>query len=301
MAELTDDRLFQLNRLGIIPGPDELPADFIKRAEYCLGLKQELATSVNPHLPFEAENVQDPLILKEGCCQTGTLFDIAPVWIPVFFSNYQLSPWQGGCAWIFQAKHDSPAGALFQLREAFKKRKTYLKIYDRDELMAHELCHVGRMVFEEPAFEEFLAYQTSRSSFRRWFGPIVQSSTESMLFVLTLFLIFIADIAILATGSLLALKAALWLKLIPLALIIVGLLRLGWRHYLLARSLANLKTVLQDEQKARAVQYRLQDNEIKIFAHMAPAEIQKYVASQSSLRWDLIRKAYFTEAKTFWN
>lgn len=46
------------------------------------------------------------------------------------------------------------------------------------------------MMYEEPKFEEILAFDSSTSVFRRFFGPIVKSSYESSIFILILFLLF---------------------------------------------------------------------------------------------------------------
>lgn len=294
MKEITDTRLLQLNQLGIIPGPNEGPDEFIKRAEYCLTIKQQLSTTLRPHVPFDSESENDPQILEKGCCKSSDYYDIAPVWVPVFFSNYKLAPWQGGCAWIFQMNEDSPTGVLFQLRENFKVGKSYLGLYNRDELISHELSHVGRMVFEEPKFEELLAYQMSDSKFRRWFGPIVQSSTESMFFVMVIFLIFIADISLVATGYTAAYKTALWIKLIPLVLIGYALLRLWFRHRTYSKCINNLNKLTKDIFKANSIAYRLLDKEIIAFAKMTPNNILEYAKENfnRSLRWQLISKAY---------
>ena len=94
----------------------------------------------------------------------------------MIFSNERLAPWHGGCAWIFQFAEGLPTAALIQLRQVFSRQPTFLGIYHRDELLTHELVHVGRMKFEEPRFEELFAYETSTSAFRRWFGPLIQAS-----------------------------------------------------------------------------------------------------------------------------
>ena len=114
------------------------------------------------------------------------IYGFAPHWVPLFFSNYQLAPWHGGCAWIFQLNDNTPYAAFLQLRSAFRTQKRYLGMYERTELIAHEMAHIGRMMFEEPEFEEIIAFQSSTNRFRRFFGPLFRSSKESMLFVIVL-------------------------------------------------------------------------------------------------------------------
>lgn len=294
MTDAALERLIHLNQLGIIPGPDENEDDFVKRAEYCLSLKNLLETSLSPQLPFDIEKEDNPLLLEEPCQKTKECYDIAPLWIPVFFSNYQLAPWHGGCAWIFQINEEDPTGAFFQLRQSFRYSQKYLGIYSRNELVAHEISHVGRMMYQDPKFEEILAYQTSSSAFRRWFGPIVQSSIESMFFIIVLIFIAILDISLIASGNISLFKTMSWIKLIPCALVLLALYRLGMRHRNYSVCLKKIKGFI-GEDNARHVLYRLQDREIEDFSVMTPEEIQQYARehSEKSLRWKLIHAAYF--------
>ena len=59
-----------------------------------------------------------------------------------------------------------------------KKNKWY--IYGRQELMSHELCHAARFPLKADKYEELLAYQSSTSTFRKLFGPMVRSAKESI-------------------------------------------------------------------------------------------------------------------------
>ena len=160
---ISNAQLDAFNRQGLIPGPDETEEEFLERANYCLELKTSLPT------PFENVSKED-LELGDSCVKqafslTEKIYDIVPEWIPLFFSNYRLAPWHGGCAWIFQFSEETPCAAFFQLRRAFKQASHYLGIYDRNELIAHELTHASRMMFQEPRFEEIIAYQSASSPF----------------------------------------------------------------------------------------------------------------------------------------
>lgn len=290
------ETLLKFNQLGLIPGPDENEEQFLQRAQYCLKLKEQLVPRLKENLPMmQADFDSSCLFLKEAYPKTKKLFDIVPDWIPVFFSNYRLAPWHGGCAWIFQSTEDSPTGAFFQLRNAFRTQERYLHLYDRKDLIAHELAHVGRMTFQEPVFEEMLAYQTSSSGFQRLFGPIVQSSRESSFFVLVLIFVFLIDFFLVVNGQEQMYSSVMWLKIIPLGLIAYALQRLFWKHRQLKRCLNQLQMAIQDKDKSSAMIYRLQDHEIKSFALMTPKEIFEYAKqnSQLSLRWHISFAAYF--------
>ncbi len=290
MADIQE--MLQYNRLGLIPGPHESVEDFIKRASYCLNLRLQINQELQANLGEEASEFS---LIAPGLAKVHDAYDIAPEWIPVFYSNYRLGFWHGGCAWIFQTSNDQPLGSLLQLRQQFKTSENYLGMYHRNELTAHELSHVGRMAFEEPQFEEFFAYRTATSSFRRWLGPIVQSSVESMLVLILIGLFLFVDIFLIVFGEG-PNHSTLWWKLLPFGLLVTaGLLRLWRRHQCLSSSLNVLDQCLGGEKKALAVAYRLQDKEIKAFAKMTPSEIKAYAKEQAahSLRWQVIYSAYF--------
>lgn len=291
--QLETAQLFEYNSLGLIPGPEESEEAFLKRAHYCLNLKAQIPEMLGHDLPFIVEEAGEES-LKEGCQETSFLYGISPSWVPLFYSNYKLPLWQGGCAWIFQQKQDSPTAAFFQLRQKFRTSKKYLGLYDRTELMSHELSHVGRMVFEEPKFEEILAYQSSKSSFRRFFGPIIQSSYESTIFVLLLFTLLFIDFFSLLQGTENS-SLSFFAKTMLACFVLYGLGRLCIRQRQYKNCKRQLNKVLFDIRKSKAVTYRLTDKEIMSFGKFSPAEIKSYAEEQNTknLRWKLINKAYF--------
>lgn len=286
---MNDEQLLELNKQGFIPGPSETKEDFILRINYCLNLKEHLKTKKFLEKSF-AESMDDSFLNLNS--KPKKHFDIEPSWIPVFFSNYQLMPWHGGSAWIFQENETLPTAAFFQLRRQFKNQTHYLKIYNRVELIAHEISHVGRMMFDEPKFEELIAYRTSDSSFRRFFGSIVQSSRESQGFMLTLFLILCFNYFILLFTD--ALEWVFILNTIPLAMIAFAVIRLLKRQREFSKALENVKGVLKNQEMAEAFLYRLQDKEIQLFSKMTKDEIYDYAKKQQpkSLRWHLLVLAY---------
>lgn len=296
MNDLNNKLLF-LNQLGLIPGPGEEKEAFLQRAEYCQNLKNQLPEEIKVHLP-DQDLAQQP-ILDQAAETLKKPYDCAPHWVPLFFSNYKLPLWHGGCAWIFQMTEQSPTAALIQLRQNFSHSPKYLGIYDRNELLTHELAHIGRMMFQEPKFEEVLAYRTANSSFRRWLGPIIQSSTESALFMLLLFVLIVFDVFLIATGRPDAFSLALWLKVIPVAIIIAALVRLWKRQRTYKKCLQNLQACVGKD-KAEAVAYRLQDQEIILFSNSSPQHIQNYALAKTKeeLRWEIIYQTYFSRTKT---
>lgn len=280
------------NRMGFIPGPEETEGAFQERVAFCLNLQEHLKKTVETELPFETNISGSQEILDDAFPLTQSLYGIQPRWVPLFFGNHQLALWHGGCAWIFQLNEATPTAAFLQLRANFLHSKTFLGIYHRRELIAHELAHVGRMLYQEPEFEEFFAYQSSPSSWRRWLGPIVQSSKESLFFILLLGLIVIADLALLSLGSTMT-PFAWGLKLLPVSLIVLALGRLFYRHHALKYCLQNLEGFLPSI-KAKHLLYRLRDNEIKLFSKSSSLKIQEFIeeASHQSFRWKYLKELY---------
>lgn len=265
---IEEKKISRFNKQGIIPGPDESEEHFLKRADMCLNFKEKMG-----------ENLESPKIsLKQ--------FDVDPNWVPILYSNDKLSLWQGGCTWIVQLEENAPQSAFLQLRKSFKKHPNYLFLYNHEEMLKHEFAHVGRLQFEEPKFEEFFAYASSPSSFRRVFGPIIQSSKESFAFFIVLLLIFLSDISLVTLGNEQLFFKMMWLKLIPLTMIIAGCIRLFIRH----------RTLNQCLQKVPApVAYRLTDKEIQLFSKWDKAKIMNYIEEnkEKSLRWKAIFYAYY--------
>jgi hypothetical protein len=183
------------------------------------------------------------------------------------------------------------------LRKAFRSRSRYMHMYNRADLIAHEMAHIGRMAFEEPRFEELLAYRTAPSRFHRWFGPIVQSSKESLLFIISLTLIITIDFLLLANGAAHIFYATFWLKLIPIGLIAYGLVRLWRKHQQFDACLKRLTAIVNDSEISNAIIYRLTDQEIQSFAIMTPEEILSDAKERKmhSLRWTMIYEAYFSK------
>lgn len=286
---MNDQELLELNRIGLIPGPNESKENFLSRVNYCLNLKNEWQSKIPSD---EVMTVSE--LSKEALNQSKFLFDIQPYWVPLFFSSHQLLPWTAGCAWIFQEDEKNETSAFFQLRPTLKENKSYLNFYDRDELIVHELSHVGRMLFEEPKFEEFIAYRSSSSSLRRFLGSIVQTSKESIIFMLILMFVFFFDLFFLFTNDPVVFKYGLLFKLIPISMILYGIRRSWVRHQTYLKARNQLQKIARKSSLVDAVLYRLTDFEIESFSKWNLEDIQAYFQNQKkqSLRLHLISIAY---------
>lgn len=285
---ISDHELLEYNKMGLIPGPDESETDFEKRVKVALALPLEEEPSLG-----KAFMLKD-FIKNNSEFVSKKLFDIYPGWVPVYFSNYQLMPWQGGCAWFYQLSEEGPIQTCFQLRKQFAYSSKYLGLYKRDELISHESTHVGRMAFEEPKFEEVLAYQTAHSTFRKWVSPIIQSAKESLIFVIFLLVTMILEFLFLYFALPDTLFLILWMKLILCGLVIFGIGRLWIRQSQLKKCLTRIKEIIPNKDNALAFVYRLTDSEIILFSKSSTEEIKLYINNKkdNELRWKVITLAY---------
>lgn len=279
----------ELNREGLIPGPNETEQEYLERVQYCLHLKKNFKERVD--LEFQ-EQVMEP-VPSQGLELANKLYGIAPSWIPLFYSNYRLPFWQGGCAWIFQQTENSPTSAFFQLRQAFRTSETYLKIYHRNELISHELSHIGRMTFDEPRYEELLAYRTSKSPFRKYWGPLFTTPAQSGLFALALLLILMGDFLTLFFQPELYFPIQ-WLKAIPIVALGVLGVSLVLRQRNFTECLTRLQSITSEPEK---LAYRLSDREIDLFAKIDTGKIKEYIAQQADFRWLFNRNLYDLPSK----
>jgi hypothetical protein len=249
---MTDEELIALDKMGFIPGPGESEESFLMRVGKTQKKFAEGSWIPDAHWAWVREYL-------------GQLFDVKPLYICAFYSNHRLAPWQGGAAWI-----DGKALSAIQLRENLRKG-SYLGIYRREEILAHEAVHAARSGFNENRCEEFFAYMTSEKKWRRILGPIVQSPWEVWPFLLGALLGAVWPIGYLVAG--------VWAGL--------GFFRLIKQHLRLRRASLNLLKEVGKAEIARAVLFRLTDREIKQLSQ--GVSIHLLCDKQTDLRGRVIR------------
>lgn len=258
---MTDQELLQFNREGLIPGPGESEKSYSIRVEKT---KNQFAAGdwIPPsHWDWVRESLNQ-------------IFDVKPLYICAFYSDQSLALWQGAATWV-----EGGQIAAVQLRTGLRKG-TYLRIYSREEILAHEAVHGIRCAFNEDRNEEFFAYMTSEQKWRRVLGPILQRPWE----VWPFFLSCLGGVF----WPICYLGAAVWSA--------VGFYRLISQHLILRRAGEHLFNILGDARTVRAVLFRLTDQEIDRFSQNDL--IVPYIQEQKELRWRLIRLAYFPHLKS---
>jgi hypothetical protein len=219
---ISNSALLEYFHRGLIPGPEESEEAFFARVEQAKPLVHPEWSDIA--LPFKID------------------------WVPITYSNHKIAWWEGAATWISEDKLPT-----IQMRKNFEKG-SFLG-YKRSEVLSHEAVHAARMRFEEPLFEEVLAYSTAPQAWKRFLGPLFSRTWEP--------LVLMVGVAI----------GVFW-PLVPLIMIGVGLGRLSYRQWIFKKCCRKLSF---------SVVLTLTDQEMKQFASMTEEEIQAYLEKDSTL------------------
>lgn len=157
-----------LDKCGIFLSEDETFEQFETHIKELKEVKEQLLAEGNHPIDLSAANAL-----------LNALFGIKVDFVCAIYKDKKIPFWQGAATWIDPEKRV----CYIQLKTGFKKGN-YLFLYNREEILAHELVHATRISLGSKKYEELFAYLTSSSSFRRYFGPIFRLSYESTLFML---------------------------------------------------------------------------------------------------------------------
>lgn len=293
-GELT--ALQELDRRGIFCGDDEDAGQFAERLR-ALNRNisaQEEALQQSGQFTIEDITVQEcdripAELFAEAHDITAALYGFRAEWVSGFFLDPHFSLLFGGCAYYFYPDFF----ALFIIRDSFRQRRRWL-IYHRDELLAHELCHVGRVGLGSIRFEEVFAYQTASTAFRRATGGVFQGPNDTYLFLGATLVLFVSQM----------LRTFLWPALLGwpfwsiLALVVTWL---GLRHFRLMRQFAMAATRLAGaygRPHSRCLLFRCSDAEVSALAATDSTDaVRAWIArqAQGSLRWKVCQSLFCQE------
>lgn len=189
--------LRRLDRRGLIVAPGETAPEFAARLGKLEAALQKLEAELRssghcepaPGITIDSANRISGTIINEALQLTGKLYDVQPDWVPGFFANEKNGALWGGCAL------SDPASklTLFIIRKVFKNKRRFL-VYDRRELLAHELTHAAHQHVDEWLFEEYFAYRTAKSALRRFFGSCFIGKYDALLFLLPILLLPVVQV-----------------------------------------------------------------------------------------------------------
>lgn len=290
--------LVKLDASGLLIAPGETKEEFGKRleeeGEKIALLKKNLAENdsgeplIGLTLSRDLEIPEE--ILEEGAETTRKYYDFAVKWVPGYYPLRGLGALWGGCS--ISSSYDTPT--LFVIRKSFMKKKKFF-VYEREELISHELCHVARVPMEDSKYEEFFAYAHSRSALRRYTGNCFKSEKDAIFFILPIFFLLFVQIS--RVSYLPDLPAwPFWI------------LAFVWPVFLLFCNMRERKRIFgakallekSGSVKAESVLFRCNKEEIESLASIAfssdPLEKCKAFLEEkkhSDLRWKVIRKRFF--------
>lgn len=251
------DDFFEYNRRGIYPLPEETFERYEERAR-----------------ALPACQNSSSLLLKE-------LYDIAPSFVPVHYSNQGLSPLEAGCTWMDEDNHVS-----IQLRKSFEDKERLFGLYSKEEVLAHELVHAVRYPLGSDTYEEFFAYYLSSrfgARFRAFLGPLFHHSSESKLFLCTL-------LAPMGTLIVETTWIALLLLFLPPLMVTFLSLRLirRWYRWFSCKNKIGLPLMV-----------RLTDEEIEVIHKKKSSELPLWLHEQkaSSFRWRFLYERYCEQSE----
>ena len=286
-----------LDGRGILPGAEETPAEFAGRLRTFNANMAKMEESLQAQGEFTVEDVTvsrgariPAELLAEASAVTEGKFAFSNDWVPGFFIDPNCSLLFGGCAYYFYPDFF----ALFIIRASFQQKRRWL-FYQRQELLAHELCHIARIGLVSQDFEEIFAYQTATTAFRRWLGGIFRSTTDSLLFLGGTFLQL--------AGQLLRTFLLPGLLIWPFWTVFLAICAFLLLRHLkdmreLQSALANLQFAFPED-NCQAVLFRCTDAEIHALSRCCtPEAMQVFLQQhQNDFRWQIIRRRFEQKAE----
>lgn len=201
LEQLTEDdlsKLSNLDSLGFLVGPNETFEDFrhrlLKLSDALKEFDEKLAQGADEVEILDGitvckdKRIPDEII-KEAGKVTEHYYRFSISWAPGFFMSKDIGWLWGGCA----LADVEQTLTVFLIRSSFMNKRRWF-IYDRRELLAHELCHTARHVINDNTLEEFFAYQTAPSKIRRYMGNCFIYKHDAILFLLPTIILLVAQV-----------------------------------------------------------------------------------------------------------
>lgn len=285
-AEL--ERYAALDASGFLPGVGEEPVDFEARIAAIRAAHEEFGEELaekgevvvfDEFRLRESERIPADIIAEAGEV-TGGLYDFRTAHVPGFFISRDVGLLWGGC----MISDTELPFSFFLIRGAFRNRQRWF-LYNRRELLAHELCHSMRQPLRDVPLEEFFAYRTSPSPFRRYLGNCFIRDYDALLFVIPVFILL---------GS--VLLQSFWLPALPVWPF--WIVALAYPAYLLFRNARARHWVFRAAKKLRAfgvekpmaVLFRSTTPEIRELGTLRSREdFDAYVEEKKELRWEIVK------------
>jgi len=290
--------LKELDALGLIIAPDEDLDTYKERirnlmttiSDFDNEIAEKRHLNLFDYVKLDEERRITPEIMDEASEINKKFYSFKIDWVPGFFMLKSLGFLWGGCAITFPENNLS----LFLIRSNFAKKRKWL-FYKRDELLAHELCHIARGPVKDFVYEEFFAYKISPSSLRRYLGNCFRFSCDAIFFIIPFFLLLAAQIVQTFTSFHQFPVYPFWIVIgiYPLFLLLRN--QIARNYYFRAEAnlqKAGIPTALQ-------VLFRCSKTEIQTIAAFSKdiLALKEWLAKQANthLRWQVIYERFMSE------
>lgn len=294
------ERLIALDEKGLIKSPGETLEEFFKRAEsqekfeeYLSREFKERGVAIFCGMELREENRLPEGLIRQCLRAIQERYRAMPDYLPVFATKDVGFFWGGAAIGFRDTNGEIEKDAFFavvQLRMSFQHKTRFL-IYDRDEILAHEACHIVRMAFNQDVYEEPLAYMLSPTGFRRYLGPILRNMRDFTIFAVTFGLFMIVQ---LLSQSITIPDVAWWGSKIPFILFVAYLGVLNHGVYKRLRgAIRNLEFVFAEH--ASAVVFRCSDDEINEIAGLSdPDKAGQWLEqkAEEDVRWQVMFRRF---------
>ena len=257
------EALLALDRRGLLASAGESVEEYLARIRKLQGNINAMEDALSKDGHYEIEGIEvvskdriKPSFFDSANAQCLDLFGFEADWVPAFFINPSFSFLFGGCSFSFLPDFF----AMFIIRRSFKNRQRWL-IYGRDELMAHEMCHVARAPLLSNAYEETFAYCTTKSSFRKYIGGIFLSQWDSFMLLGSTLVLLLAQIC-----NIFLMQLPVWIFWLLPPIVLAWLMLRYWRlRRRMAKAHSTLATIYG--RNATKVLFRCSDDEINELAN----------------------------------
>lgn len=283
----------ELDRAGFLIRPGESAEEYANRAAeikqhglaFFKRFDRKGSLEIFPGLKVNMKDRFPGEIVEEALEQTRNAYGFSVRWVPGFFPEKEFGPFWGGCA-VWEENEPTP---VIVIRKNFAKKKKWF-IYDRTELISHELCHAARMPLMDMELEEHFAYGISRKWLRRTIGNCFQRDTDAIFFVIPAIVLALVQtcITVFEWG---------WLPIWPF-----WILALIWPAFLITRNLiqtghykaAKRNLEMAGFRNSRAILFRSVYAEICMFGKTRPDKIKTLLRdlAEQEFRWKVILQAY---------
>lgn len=292
------EKLIELDKQGFFPALGEEAEPFLNRVSALHKFQEDTLKQLKETGKFSLEGLlyhADELLSEADLMkyqnQSKEKYQFQLNYVPAFYSSRGLNFLFGGMAISFEDTENKykkgEIFSIFQLRKTFREKEKFL-IYTRSEIISHEVCHVARAPLHALEYEEYFAYQTSDSVFRRFVSPMLWRGSDMVILMLSLLVVFFGQLY-----STFWAHEKIWYFYgwLPFSFYLLFLtIRSFFSRKKLNRFRNDLISFCKKPEFVDAVLFRLSDNEIQEASKAT--HLETFITQQNDLRWQIIKHRF---------